>query len=482
MAGLGGQTALLCSRAVRSKPALVLFALAACWNGADALHKPCTEDDHCGRGQSCIDGACDGPAATSTMATSTQESGTDTGDACNPPVPTTCMATMRVAMRTVVASEVKNDLFGAAPAVVAGDFTGDPAIDVAVLSFDNYNLYLMENAGEMWPLVASYDMPINVPYDLLAVDLDGAGQTEFLVLSNDGTVEVVGWDGTVLTRIGNLDLATPDLVSFATADLIGDAGPELVASASSRAVLVPNVDGALVAGGASSVGGEFAQPWDTLVVGAGASARILVPESNNQSVMGAENQDIVVLRIADDALVEATRLGTHFQNPWALAEGDFLGGDELEIAVAERRLNLSPDDFLNGTTAAGRLRFFRLVGDVVTEVGESLEIGVGPASLAAADLDCDGKTDLVIGNAGAYGMDDGRAQVLFGSCSASADPEDLFDVPATGASGLSAGSRLAVADFDGDGLLEVAIPDASDLGTDGDAAKRLVFVGVEEAP
>ena len=44
----------------RSLLALPL-CLSTCFNGADALHLPCTASNQCGLGQSCIEGFCDGP-------------------------------------------------------------------------------------------------------------------------------------------------------------------------------------------------------------------------------------------------------------------------------------------------------------------------------------------------------------------------------------------------------------------------------------
>jgi len=378
------------------------------------------------------------------------------------------------------ATEIVNSDFTAPIAVVAGDFVGDASTDLAVLGFGR-GIIILENTST-WPVAGAYlETQLTELVDL-AVTAPRNGTQEFLVLSEIDGVEVVRWDrGTKLfNRDKNLDLPVMwDAFSLLAADLVGDSISDLVVSTSTAIQVVPNVEGELMDDELFQIGGAFDEPWDTLLVGAGADRRILVPQSDDTSVMGAANQVVSSFRIEGTTLVEATPLGTDFQNPWALAEGDFLGDGELEIVVAERRLNQPVDDEIEPTTALGRLRFFRLVGDVVTEVGEPLEVGVGPRVLAAADLDCDGKTDLVLGNSGRATRYDGEAQVLFGTCDEVASADNLRNVPQVGGTGLTAGSRMAVGDFDDDGLLEVAIPD---LGDEQNPGVRLVLVGVETPP
>jgi hypothetical protein len=481
---------------VRAQLAVALLALSGCWNGADALHLPCTNDEHCGRGQSCVDGFCDGPprdtaagseassSASSSGGASTNESGTDTGETCGTPDPTTCQPTMRPATRSLVAREVVEPLLGRSNAVAAGDFLGDPRIDIAVVSRDEYTLVVLENAGETWPAAPSHNTLTEIN-DMLTVDVDGDSAIEFVLMSGTGEIEVVTWDNAAFAPVDLLqlpvDFKIAPLISFTAADVLGaDSFPELIVSSSSTVYLVPNDEGILLDDAAGELSGMFFEPRDTLVVGEGADLRVLVTESDNTSIAGDANQDVHALRVVDGALV-AGSLATDFRNPWALAQGDFLGDDGLEIVVAERRLDGSTPD-VDGTSTTGRLRFFRMQDAAFVEVGEPLEVGIGPAVLAAADLDCDGKTDLVIGNTGTAGQDDGSPQVLFGSCEESARASDLLTLGPIGGSGLSPGSRLAVGDFDGNGLLEVAIPDTSDILLPEDVGQRVVFVGVQEAP
>lgn len=482
---------LLCSAAVRTFPAAIVLCLgsAGCWNGELALHKPCENDDQCGRGQTCEGGFCDGPPASGGTApsTSTSTAGpastTDTGDICEPPTPTTCDPMRRPGMRALEAREIATPDAVAPIAVVAGDFVGDPNPDLAVLGFGQ-GIILFENTST-WMTSDSYlETQLTELVDL-AVMTRSEVSHDFLVLSETDGVEVVRWNrgDEVFERIADIQLPmTPkqmslDAFSLLAADVVGDNVPDLIVSTSTAIQVVPSVDGELQEDEIFLFpDADVDEPWDTLLVGTGSNRRILVPESDDNAVIGEANQAVRSFRIDGTSISKAGDLGTDFQNPWALAEGDFLGGDELEIVVAERRLNQPIDDEVEPTTAFGRLRFFRLVNDNVTEVGEPLEVGVGPRVLAAADLDCDGKTDLILGNSGRAGAYDGEAQVLFGTCDEGASADDLATVPAVGGKGLTAGSRMAVGDFDDDGLLEVAIPD---LGDEQNPGARLVLVGVE---
>jgi hypothetical protein len=134
---------------VRTLPAAILLGLCVgatgCWNGELALHKPCENDDQCGRGQTCNDGFCDGPPATSTS-TAGSGSTTDTGDTCEPPTPTTCDPTQRPGTRMLDAKEILTPDARVPIAVVAGDFVGDTSIDLAVLGF-NAGIVLYENTS-----------------------------------------------------------------------------------------------------------------------------------------------------------------------------------------------------------------------------------------------------------------------------------------------------------------------------------------------
>lgn len=399
-------------------------------------------------------------------------------------IPSTCDPMQIVGDHVLTSSEVVNADFSRTLAVGAADLLGDARTELVVLSLDNYNLSIMENVGGgNWQAgAAPYSIAITDPRDLAVVDVETDGVPEFLLLAQNGQVDVVGWDGGSASSRATVNVAADDLFTLVAADLFGDAGPELLLAGSSALHVVPNAGGTFEEGDVRRLSGNFAKPWDLLVAG-GAVTRILLPESDDTSFTGALTQRIQVVRIDGGDLVLDPPLATDLQNPWALTQGDFFGDERVEVAVVERRLDSPPDaNYTDITGLPGRLRFYRVDDTGVTVLGEPIEIAIGPVVLEAADLDCDGKSELVIGATGPAGASAGVAQVFFGSCDPLPDPARLESFPEVGGRGLVAGTRMAVADFDQDGLLEVAIPDLGNLADPEAPGERVVLVGVEAAP
>ncbi|MBK8236159.1 MAG: hypothetical protein IPK74_11415 [Deltaproteobacteria bacterium] len=468
---------------VRRNPGLLgVTLLCGCWNGAAALHKPCEVDAQCGSGQRCsADGFCDGPPTTTSSSSS---DGTDSDGACAAVLSNTCDPTARIDAHTLSSTPIVNADFSRALAVGAADLLGDDRIELVVLSLDNYNVSVMENVGGgNWQAgAAPYSTPITDPRDLAVIDVETDGVPEFLLLAQNGQVDVVGWDGTSATSRATVNVAADDLLTLSATNIFGDVGPELLLAGSSALYVVPNIAGSFQEGDVRKRSGSFYKPWDMLVVG-GAVTRVLLPESDDMSFSGALTQQVQVVRIDGGDLTLDEPLATDLQNPWAIAQGDFFGDDELEVAVVERRLD-SPGDvnYTDITNSPGRLRFYRVDDTGMTALGEPLETAIGPVALQAADLDCDGKSELVIASTGPAGASAGQNQVFFGSCDPLPQASRLETFPDAGGVGVVAGTRMAVADFDDDGLLEVAIPDLGNLADPEAPGERVVLVGVEAAP
>lgn len=415
---------------------LLSLPLSACFNGDAALHKPCTNDRQCGVGQRCVDKYCDGGLP------------------------------RQLATRAITSSNLSQ-----VTAIVTGNFTEDPAIDFAAVSIGG-GLEVHENlgGGDFQVRASTYINGLSNFVDMAVADLDDDSQPDFLVLTINGFIEIVRWNGSAFAPPVPFELPSMDLFAITTADVAGSDDTDVIVAASSGIYLLVNDGGTL--GTPVFEAAPLYEPWDVLVVGKKPDARILAPESNDQSFDGSMSQAVRIMHVSGLDLVPDPPLDTQFRNPWGLAAGDFLGGDELEVAVIERRLDAAAGMIEEATETPGRVRFFRLEGTAITTVGE-LEVGVGALAGVGADLDDDGKDDLVLANTGAPGSQGARIQVYFGSAKAEPTEDDLLEAPAVGDRGIAAGSRLAVGDVDEDGKPEVLVPD---FGIRDNLAGRIVFV------
>jgi FG-GAP-like repeat/IPT/TIG domain len=135
-------------------------------------------------------------------------------------------------------------------------------------------------------------------------------------------------------------------------------------------------------------------------------------------------------------------------SPYSVAVSDLDGDGKLDLAVANRFTSNSVSVFRNiSTTGALSLTSFAAKAD--------FPVGTNPGAITTADIDGDGKLDLIVVNNGSNTLSVFRNISTVGSLTTSSFAARLDFTTASGPSWVSAG------DLDGDGKVDLAISNMS---------------------
>ena len=126
-----------------------------------------------------------------------------------------------------------------------------------------------------------------------------------------------------------------------------------------------------------------------------------------------------------------------------IVAGDFNGDGKLDLAMADVQSNMVSTLLGNGD------------GTFIPAPGPETSVGSGPLALAAADFNGDGKLDLAVTNSR-----DGTISILLGNGDGTFSP--LPGAPITGVSPVG----IAIGDFNRDGRLDLAVVPAGSAGAD----------------
>ena len=348
---------------------------------------------------------------------------------------------------------------GTYPSVAAaGDFNGDGKPDVVYWANRSSNLVppsgLFVQFGDGYQVAGSPSItatPFNVG-SLAAGDFNGDGKLDVVAGSATSgfVVSMLGaGDGTFSTGAISIVGGTPGYV--ASADLNGDGNLDVVTANSSGTtitVLIGNGDGTFQSGVDYSVApgpswvaiGDFNKDGKLdLAVTANNAAAVAL-----QNGAGAGNTVSVLLGNGDGTFKPAVSY-TVDSFPTSVVAGDFNRDGKLDLAVA---CSFNPA----GTfpTGAGTVDILAGNGDGTFQSSVSTTTGFMPGSIRAADMNGDGKIDLIMSaydpslfNSGImelYGNGDGtfQAPVLI---PAAPNPQVL---------------NFVLADFNADGKMDVA--------------------------
>jgi hypothetical protein len=329
---------------------------------------------------------------------------------------------------------------GAGPIPALGDFNGDGLVDIATANYADNNVSILLNHKTGFS--SAYDI-----YDggtsafLVSADFNSDGKSDLAFGDTQG-VGVALSKGQSFGPTRLYPLALGDIIAVAAGDLNGDGHPDLVAlnydcsEDAKFGVLLGKGDGTLSRSATYEAGV--------------CSNAIALADFNNDGHLdvavsnggdGTYGNVSLLLGNGDGTLQLATTISVGKNNPAYFAVGDFNGDGNQDLALINQGQTATVDLLLGNGDGT-----FRPLTAAET-------IGIGLArSCAAADLNHDGKLDLVV-------VTESQVIILIG------DGDGTFQSPI--AYNISTyGIAVAIADFDGDGNLDLAV-DSSPSSTSG---------------
>ncbi len=316
--------------------------------------------------------------------------------------------------------------------LAVGDFNGDGILDLAASVYSNgggFVSVLLGNGDGSFRLFRTFVTESNSSF-LVEGDFNGDGNTDLAVAnqSSNNVSEFLGTgDGDFQTAytIGGVPAA-----SVVVGDFNGDGIPDLAAGGGSAvSVLLGTGDGSF-------------QPAQTFAAGP-SPLDVAVGDFNGDgipdlAVVNAGSGTVSVLLGNGDGSFQAARTFATGPYPMALAVGDFNGDGIPDLAVTDYG-----DFYGNG----GDVSVLLGNGDGSFQPAHTFATGDGTGNLAVGDFNGDGIPDLAVVN---FTYPNGTVSVLLGNGDGSFQPAQTFQTP-------SDPVFVAVGDFNGDGILDLAV-------------------------
>ena len=325
-------------------------------------------------------------------------------------------------------------------AIAVGDFNGDGIQDLAIANKIANNLTVLLGTGSGGFTVAS-GSPVatgNSPYAIAVGDFDGDGKLDLAVAnSGDSTVTVLlGIGAGKFSAAAGSPLAVGNGPrAIETGDFNGDGKLDLAIAnfgASTVTVVLGTGSGTF----AAASGSPFA-------VGSNPSG-IAVGDFNRDGIL-----DLAIANTGSSNVTELLGTGTGGftaavspfavgSGPQAIITGDFNGDGNLDLAIA------------NTTDSTVTILLGVSSGGFTPASGSPFATGAGPQALATGDFNGDGILDLAVANPDGNNVTELLGNGSGGFAAASASPFVAGTKPIA----------IKVADFNGDGILDIAVANA----------------------
>jgi hypothetical protein len=277
-------------------------------------------------------------------------------------------------------------------ALTAADVNGDGKVDLITANLGNQTLSVLTNNGSGGFVIASTINLARQPNSVTAADVNGDGKVDLIctLVSNSGSLAVFtnnGSGGFVLASspvVGNI----PDSVT--TADVNGDGKVDLICANQNDytlSVLTNDGRGNFVLSSSPNLGSGN-DPSAVVAADVNGDGKVDLICSNYRG----NSLSVLTNDGSGNFVISATYPMTTGSNPHSVVAADINGDGKWALITANAGAGVPPT-FGNNT-----LSVLTNNGSGGFAFASSLVVGNGPWVVTAADINGDGKVDLISGN------------------------------------------------------------------------------------